>query len=95
MNGQVSGPAPMDGQSLQRQATGNCAGIGAPTPNAPNATLTCQTQSGPDAGVDPGGEDEADGCCSGAGSDGWLGVVVVAGLGVMRPTRRRRGDVLR
>jgi MYXO-CTERM domain-containing protein len=101
-NGRLGGPAPMDGMSLQRQATGNCAGIGAPTPNALNATLTCMDppMGGGDAGpgVDAGmmGTDGgtnpppgSDDDCSAGGGGSWAGVGVIL-VGLVGIRRRRR-----
>ena len=102
-NGRLGGPAPTDGMSLQRQATGNCAGIGAPTVNAVNATLACMDppMSGTDGGmiVDGGmmGTDggtmpkpEDDGCSAGGGT-GWFGTLATLSLfGYARARRTRR-----
>ncbi|MFN0249967.1 MAG: MYXO-CTERM sorting domain-containing protein [Kofleriaceae bacterium] len=98
-NGRLGGPAPMDNMSLQRQATGNCAGIGAPTPNAVNTVLTCMDppMGGGDAGpMNDGGMMGSDGGtmpppsddgCSAAGGGAGLGVILVGLLGLRR--RRR------
>ncbi len=97
-NGRVAGPAPTDGLSIQRQPS-NCAGIGAPTANAMNATLPCMDppmggdSPGGDAGTNPPPED--DGCSASAGGT-WFGFVATASLfGYARARRaRRREDVL-
>jgi uncharacterized protein (TIGR03382 family) len=101
-NGRVGGPAPIDGMSVQRQATGNCAGNGTPTADAVNATVPCMdppTMGGPDAGPGADGGVTGDGgtnppmgsddSCSASGSGSWFGVLATLGLvGLLR--RRRR-----
>jgi hypothetical protein len=91
LNSQLAGPAPADGESLQRQAAGDCAALGAPTPHATNAVLTCAP---PDDGTDPDGDGASgdDGGCA-AVSGTWFGVVATAGLALFaRGPRRRRDD---
>lgn len=102
-NGKVAGPAPMDGMSLQRQATGNCAGVGAPTPNAANAQLQCvdPPTMGTDAGVGGDGGVSGDGgmnppegsddSCSVHSNGNWFGIVAVTSMiGFARFGRRNR-----
>jgi hypothetical protein len=105
-NGKVAGPAPTDGMSLQRQATGNCAGIGAPTPDAVNTVLPCMdpptpgTDAGPqptdggmgsDGGMNPPkGSD--DGCSASGAGIGWLGLVATASFFAFARRSRRRHD---
>ncbi len=107
-NGRVAGPAPTDSMSIQRQATGNCAGIGAPTVNAVNAVLPCMdppTNPGTDAGPQPGDagpqpgdagtnqpKDDDDGCSTSAGG-GWLAMVATASLFGFARRARRRDDI--
>lgn len=97
-NGRVAGAAPMDGQSIQRQPT--CAGVGAPTPNAVNATLPCADPPmggdggiGGDAGpMQPGSSDD---CSASNGNGSWFGFVATASLvGYARVRRVRRRPVL-
>ncbi len=89
-NGRVTGPAPADGQSLQRQPT--CAAVGAPTPNAANAAITCPPPMA-DAGVDApgggGGGDGDDGCRATGGPAGFGLVAMVSVLAIGRRARRR------
>ena len=97
-NGRLAGPAPTDGMSLQRQATGNCAGIGAPTANATNATLACMdppTMGGSDGGMtgNDGGTTPppSDDGCSASSGGGWFGMVATVSLfGYARARRTRR-----
>jgi hypothetical protein len=91
-NGKVAGPAPMDSMSIQRQGT--CAGVGAPTPNAMNATLQCVDPptmgGGGDAGMNPPGGGDDDGC-NVHGNGSWFGMVAtVSMLGMSRVVRRNR-----
>ncbi|GEM_PF-4420083 len=102
-NGRLAGPAPMDGMSLQRQTTGNCAGVGAPTANAANATLACMDPpmggtdsgmtgndggTGGDGGTTPPPSDDG---CSASSGGGWFGMVATASmLGYARARRTRR-----
>ena len=91
LNGLVTGPAPGDSMSLQRQPT--CAAVGAPTANAVNATIPCPPPMG-DAGVggdggttNPGSDD--DGCSVGA-SPGGFALVGMTALVLFGVRRRRR-----
>jgi len=93
-NGRVAGAAPMDSMSIQRQPT--CAGVGAPTPNATNATLPCADPPMGDAGVGgdggtmpPGGDD---GCSASSGGN-WFGFVATVSLFGYARTRRTRRRV--
>jgi hypothetical protein len=85
-NGTVPGEAPMDNQSLQRQAT--CAALGPHTLGMTNAVIACPSV-GPDGGVQPdaggGGGNEGDDSCSTtrASSLSLVGIVLVL-------VRRRR-----
>lgn len=96
LNNQLAGPRPADGESLQRQAAGDCAALGAPTPHATNAVLTC-TPWPPDDDPDPDGDGDGDGDGSGDDDDGgcaatsgdWFGVVATAGLVMVARARRR------
>jgi hypothetical protein len=93
-NGRVAGPSPMDSMSIQRQPSA-CAGIGAPTPNAANATLPCMDPPvggdagmGGDAGTMGGPPDDS---CSASSGGSWFGFVATASLFgfVVRRNRRR------
>lgn len=94
-NGIVAGPAPTDNMSLQRQTTGNCAGIGAPTPDAANATLTCVDppgMSGTDGGMGSGSNGGGGGGdCSASAGGSWFGFVATASLFGYARVRRGRG----
>lgn len=96
LNSQLAGPAPADGESLQRQAAGDCTALGAPTPQATNAVLPCAPWP-PDDGTDPDGDGDPgdEGGCS-AASGTWFGVVATAGLAmfVRAPRRRREGELV-
>lgn len=91
VNGRVTGAAPTDGKSLQRQPA--CAAVGTPTPNAANAAITCPAPMS-DAGVDApggggGGGGGDDGCRATNGSAGFGLVAMVAVLAIGRRARRR------
>ncbi|MBL0212669.1 MAG: hypothetical protein IPQ07_02165 [Myxococcales bacterium] len=90
VNGRVTGAAPTDGTSLQRQPT--CAAVGAPTPNAANASITCPPPMA-DAGVDApgggGGGGGDDGCSAAHGAGGFGLVALVSVLAIGRRGRRR------
>lgn len=88
-NGIVAGPAPGDGMSIQRQPS-NCAGIGAPTADAANASLPCMDPPSGDAGMggDAGTNPPPDDGCSAAGGGGGFGFLAVVSLFAFG--RRRR-----
>lgn len=85
-----AGPAPTDSMSLQRVS--GCAGVAAPTYNAPNVA-TCPIMSDgmpitPDAGSGSKPQDDDGGCRVSTGVD-WLGFLGLVGAAVLVRRRRR------